>query len=376
MWLLSTDRAELHRFYNPEDVPGGYAILSHVWDKDEQSFRDIQELRILCSNSASDLASRNALGPVMSTNPRDHTSAKIRDSCIIAEEEGYEWIWNDTCCIDKASSFQAAEAINGMFGYYSCAEVCFAYLGDVSLTPSLATTTAEFRASKWHTRGWTLPELIAPTAVFFLSRDWTYLGSKHDFAPILESVTRVPASVLTGEEGLSNYSVVQRMSWASGRETTREEDRAYSLMGILGVNMSVRYGEGAGTFQRLQRKIARKTVDVSLFSWGRRLSWSWFCQSISAAQPRHAHYFAAGNLLSPSPDHFQQDSRISSGKSLTGIVQDACVEVMAPFTDIIRRTLTRSIPASASRRAYRHVSVTSISPHGATRTQLHRRSRR
>ena len=36
MWLLNTARAELKFFASPEDVPGGYAILSHVWNKDPE----------------------------------------------------------------------------------------------------------------------------------------------------------------------------------------------------------------------------------------------------------------------------------------------------------------------------------------------------
>ena len=44
MWLLSTDRAELHYFVSPEDVPGGYAILSHVWDETEDTFQDLRDL--------------------------------------------------------------------------------------------------------------------------------------------------------------------------------------------------------------------------------------------------------------------------------------------------------------------------------------------
>ena len=44
MWLLSTDRAELHHFSSPEAVPGGYAILSHVWGLEEQTFQDVQRI--------------------------------------------------------------------------------------------------------------------------------------------------------------------------------------------------------------------------------------------------------------------------------------------------------------------------------------------
>ena len=43
MWLLSTARAELHYFPDPTRVPGGYAILSHVWDKKEDSFQSVRE---------------------------------------------------------------------------------------------------------------------------------------------------------------------------------------------------------------------------------------------------------------------------------------------------------------------------------------------
>ena len=43
MWLLNTSTAEQQFFADPNDVPGGYAILSHVWDKKEDSFQSVQE---------------------------------------------------------------------------------------------------------------------------------------------------------------------------------------------------------------------------------------------------------------------------------------------------------------------------------------------
>ena len=123
MWLLSTDRAELHEFLSPVDVlpDGGYAILSHVWNKPpepkEQSFKDVRKIVKRCKAEGK--------------NPRDHVSEKIRRSCEIAEADGYKWIWNDTCCIDKTSSAELTEAINSMYRYYSLADVCFVYLRDV-----------------------------------------------------------------------------------------------------------------------------------------------------------------------------------------------------------------------------------------------------
>ena len=48
MWLLSTDRAELHYFHRSFDAKGGYAILSHTWDDEEQSFQDVQAITERC----------------------------------------------------------------------------------------------------------------------------------------------------------------------------------------------------------------------------------------------------------------------------------------------------------------------------------------
>jgi len=34
---------------------------------------------------------------------------------------------------------------------------------------------------------------------------------------------------------MSNFSVTERLLWAEKRETTREEDKAYSLLGIFNI---------------------------------------------------------------------------------------------------------------------------------------------
>ncbi|KAG6326861.1 hypothetical protein ID866_12228 [Astraeus odoratus] len=62
-------------------------------------------------------------------------------------------------------------------------------------------------------------------------------------------------------------STAQIMSWAADRKTTREEDRAYSLLGLFGVHMPMLYGEGKHAFQRLQREIIRMSNDHSIFAW-------------------------------------------------------------------------------------------------------------
>ena len=257
MWLLSTDRAELHYFPRSFDAAGGYAILSHIWDGDEQTLQDVRAIVERCRGKG--------------TNPRDdqELSPKIRECCILAEKYGYRWVWIDSCCIDKTSSSELSEAINSMYKWYKSAEVCFAYLKDVPSDDVLGAPKSAFRKSRWHTRGWTLQELIAPDSVIFLSVHWRELGTRAGLAELLEAITRVPSRVLMGANRPAEWSISNRMSWASRRKTTRVEDEAYCLMGLFGVNMSTNYGEGKRAFIRLQYEIMQhKECDTTLFAFG------------------------------------------------------------------------------------------------------------
>lgn len=59
--------------------------------------------------------------------------------------------------------------------------------------------------------------------------------------------------LFAGESDIDGFSVAQKMmSWAAGRETTRVEDRVYSLLGIFDINMPLMYGEKENAFIRLQ----------------------------------------------------------------------------------------------------------------------------
>jgi len=78
------------------------------------------------------------------------------------------------------------------------------------------------------------------------------------------------------------------MSWASHRTTTRVEDRAYSLMGLLDVNMPMLYGEGKKAFHRLQLEIIRASNDQSIFAWG-----------------YNADHMQPGSILADDPSDFE-----------------------------------------------------------------------
>ncbi|KAJ4250190.1 hypothetical protein NW762_012005 [Fusarium torreyae] len=236
MRLVTTNNIELE-FVDDDKVPE-YAILSHTWEQEEVLFHD--------------MGSGNA------KNKKGY--AKLESCCRVARANGFDYIWDDTCCIDKTSSAELSEAINSMYRYYQEADVCYAYLADVS-------TIEELSSSRWFTRGWTLQELIAPHQIIFFDKEWRELGTKASLVYALSYGTNIPASVLRDNEQLDMTSVTQRMSWAAERITTRKEDRAYSLMGIFGINMPLLYGEGDKAFYRLQEEIMRVSDDHSLFAW-------------------------------------------------------------------------------------------------------------
>ncbi|KAF5230010.1 hypothetical protein FANTH_14021 [Fusarium anthophilum] len=156
-----------------------------------------------------------------------------------------------------------------MYKWYQKATVCYAYLQDVTTETCTITDVfhiTEFGRSRWFTRGWTLQELIAPQVVELCSKEWTVIGTKKSLASGIESATGIPITVLRGYHP-SSYNVAERMSWASARTTTREEDLAYCLLGLFDVNMPLLYGEGAKSFIRLQEQILRQEEDYSMFAW-------------------------------------------------------------------------------------------------------------
>ncbi|KAL7284922.1 hypothetical protein ACG7TL_000010 [Trametes sanguinea] len=237
-------------FDHPSQVK--FAILSHVWFRgQEDTFQDLQQFRAETPDSV-----------------LQRVSPKVQRCCKTAREQGYHWVWIDTCCINKSSSAELSEAINSMYRWYQQADVCFAFLHDVDERKAVDDPFEALSHSKWFTRGWTLQELVAPSEVLFLGSKWRVFGTKSTLAEAISLVSDIEVEILTHTKPLSSISVARRMSWASHRQTTRVEDVAYSLMGIFNVNIPIIYGEGSKAFYRLQEAIVREIPDQSIFAWG------------------------------------------------------------------------------------------------------------
>lgn len=147
-----------------------------------------------------------------------------------------------------------------MFRWYQNAAVCYVYLSGFS--PSCEASWDNVLAHRWFTRGWTLQELIASKYVLFFSDPGKFLGSKEEMTPSLSKETGVPEAVLLGTSPLSTYSIEEKFSWAKRRKTTREEDKAYCMMGIFDVCMPPMYGEGEKkAMKRLRREIKEAALN-------------------------------------------------------------------------------------------------------------------
>ncbi|KAH7240517.1 heterokaryon incompatibility protein-domain-containing protein [Fusarium solani] len=221
-----------------------YAILSHTWGDEEVTFQEFQ-----------DAGKHSKKG-----------YKKILDCCSQAREDGIDWVWVDTCCIDKTSSAELSEAINSMYAWYQGSAVCYVFLEEV---PPLAPhfPEAEFRKARWFTRGWCLQELIAPVKVDFFAKDWTDIGTRWSLEETITEVTGIPGTAFDEGVSLRRFSIAQKMSWASQRKTSRKEDEAYCLLGIFNINMPLIYGEGVNAFRRLLSEILKKHEDYSFLLW-------------------------------------------------------------------------------------------------------------
>ncbi|KAK4097870.1 HET-domain-containing protein [Parathielavia hyrcaniae] len=246
MRLINTRTLEFAEFLGSSNPK--YAILSHTWGDDEVTLQDMIMTR---DPPSTGLLTKEGY-------------RKVVDYCRLAAQQGHEWAWVDTCCIDKTNHAELAESINSMFRFYEDAAVCHVFLSDLAADADLGDALPHCR---WFTRGWTLQELIAPEVVELYDQSWVLRGTKANLIDKLESITGILGGVLKWWIRLPEVSVAARMSWAANRETTRLEDRAYSMLGIFDVNMPLIYGEGEKAFRRLQEEIIRQSNDLTILAW-------------------------------------------------------------------------------------------------------------
>jgi hypothetical protein len=281
MRLLSLDENgsfSLTEFFGVDIPP--YAILSHTWgpDNEEVTFKDLLE-----------------------GSHGTKTGVRKLHFCVQeASKDNLQYFWVDTCSIDKASSAELSEAINSMFRWYRNSNRCYVYLSDVSTAVSQSPQPAwetMLRKSRWFTRGWTLQELVAPASVEFFSIEGKMIGNKVSLERQIHEITGIAVEVLRDAALLPQFSIDERMSWAAGRQTKREEDSAYSLLGIFDIHIPLIYGEGKHKAMiRLRKEIQESLKDETLIQRTKRL-WMEEDTTNHEQPPLNRHAKASNRLL-------------------------------------------------------------------------------
>ncbi|KAF9474981.1 hypothetical protein BDN70DRAFT_285586 [Pholiota conissans] len=239
----------------------GYAVLSHTWFLPEDKEKEVtHDDRIDAMKKWAEIRTRNGKG-----------YQKLLNFCEVASKKhGISLFWMDTICIDKKNTAELSESIRSMYRWYSESSLCIAYLEHT-------TSLQDLPADPWFERGWTLQELLAPKKIKFYNKNWQPLTSYHNdksrdaerTTGILTKISRAtgisPSALLSFQPGIKD-GIASKMVWAATRKTTKGEDRAYSLMGIFAVSISIAYGEGAErAFFRLVEAILTcfsNTLDV------------------------------------------------------------------------------------------------------------------
>ena len=263
MRLLNIHDLSFQIFEGEQTLPP-YAIASHCWLDEETTY-----LNVLTETDTGSPGYKKVDAFCEFIKWRNHTLRDL-DSPKFRK---IDWMWIDSCCIDKRNSTEVGENIISMYEYYQNAEECYAYLSDVhamSLTPECRD---EIQRSRWFTRGWTLQELLAPSTVYFLSAGWNILGHKcsksHALAcqceldkgpvnGILAKITNIPLNVINNQQDPRNMVPGDICRWVRRRRTRRVEDLAYCLLGLLGVYMLPQYGEKAHAWVRLEEEVAKQ----------------------------------------------------------------------------------------------------------------------
>lgn len=177
MRLIHTTTKEICQF--PANRIPPYAILSHTWDDIESSFQDVSKSGIV-------------------------EGSKIDRCCVQGVLDGWQYVWIDTCCINKETSAELSEAIHSMFNWYKNSTICYVFLEDVCYR-----NKRDFSIARWFEGGWTLQELLVPPSIIFFDREWIELGTKWSLREELTRATKISEEHLWDPAGAS---VAARMS--------------------------------------------------------------------------------------------------------------------------------------------------------------------
>ena len=141
-------RSEVKKYYR-------CVMFSHRWEHGEPLFQRVQNMSIYDLDSSS-------------------PNIKLQTLCKLIRSLGFQWVWSDTCCIDKKDNVVLQESLVAMFTWYRGSSLTIVYLRGIW---SESQQPGDLWRSVWNTRAWTYQEYVAAAVVQFYTADWEpYLG--------------------------------------------------------------------------------------------------------------------------------------------------------------------------------------------------------
>ena len=238
-------RKEVKGFYQ-------YVMLSHKWQPSEPTFQTVEDTSVY-------------------NLPQSPTNSKLQRFCELVHSLDFQWAWSDTCCVNKLDKGVQQESLVAMFRWYRGSALTIVHLLGVL---SEFQEPGDLWRSIWNTRAWTYQEYVAAKVVQFYTEDWKpYLGltifNHKESTMVLAEMERATnfasQELATLRPGLDRAR--EKLFLASKRQSTREEDIAYSLLGIFNASIPVIYGEGNRAVGRLLEYVLAGFGDVTLLAW-------------------------------------------------------------------------------------------------------------
>jgi hypothetical protein len=236
VWDLETDEIVDNPNFGNDPIHQ-IAAITHRWGPNEITYKHLVKLEQV-NTILKELGKEPKSTQI---SPMSAKLSKIRDEL----RNQIRYVWMDTLCIDKTSSVELDMSIRSMYRWYSNAS--FVYLEYYT------------NFDEWCTRGWTLQEGHAAESLHVSpghGNSFMELISRWDDNSLYKlALDRVP------ERFLSCYWICLM----NERKTTVTEDKAYALVGVLGISFQFAYGEGEISSSRLAEEITKQKGDATWF---------------------------------------------------------------------------------------------------------------
>lgn len=227
------------------------ALVTRVWDLQKDKLKDSVDVRevIFITHRWDDIEVVHT--DIVNDNSWTWSTISKRSAKLRRIREALlpytRYVWMDTLCIDKTNLSELDEAIRSMYRWYAN---CRAVVLDSGTT-----------LAKWQSRGWCLQEGAAAGALYGLS-DGKIVSIQH-----LATIQEIKICELDLSVYYRPGNAAEILALMDRRETTRIEDMAYALTGILSIHLTLAYGEQWRSRERLLHEIATQKGDLSFLSF-------------------------------------------------------------------------------------------------------------